>query len=630
MWRISDNVARVEQRLALAVTAFSTAIFTFLLCEGKPWLLFAKGGFTTDFYDVQARSFLKGKLDVPPEIAEIEGFVVEGATYLYYGPTLAILRFPSALFGSWADGRLTRFSMVIGFVLLCTITFHLTQRITRLIGMTLDSRWKSAVIVAAVAISPALYLAGWPSVYHETELWSLVFILATFTFLCDVLDDPNKKVVLLATGAAVASILTRVSVGLGAVSAVIIVGLFIWKKKRPLSLMMIGGALSGVAIHCALNFAKMGSLFDLPGDRQVLTLTNPERAIWFAGNNNSFFGVPFIPTTSFHYLRPDTIEFERLFPFIKFGPRADVFSSYPLESNTPSSSLTASATLLIVLAVIGLVVAFRKKLFVLLPLLIGSVVAAGPTLAIGFIANRYLIDLLPGLIVLAIVAVASVSIRKPLIFSGAVLLIGWGLWVNSSLAIWTIGAEKPGFTDFRYTLDEKVFGGAAPNVISIKEGELTPDDGVLGVLGDCDGLYIVSSDLWVRLELKDQKHFIEGTVIPSGETLLMSNDSERISLISSPDESTVTAVYQNNDGFELASGPIDWHGKELEVKVISDPWSEELLRGLSVSINGEQVLHDLFYTPSLDSMTVNEAFSLIPAKDQGVPICASLLKRGFS
>ena len=92
MWRISENVARVEQRLALAVTAFSTAIFTFLLCEGKPWLLFAKGGFTTDFYDVQARSFLKGKLDVPPEIAEIEGFVVEGATYLYYGPTLAILR----------------------------------------------------------------------------------------------------------------------------------------------------------------------------------------------------------------------------------------------------------------------------------------------------------------------------------------------------------------------------------------------------------------------------------------------------------------------------------------------------------------------------------------------------------
>ena len=107
--------------------------------------------------------------------------------------------------------------------------------------MTLDSRWKSAVIVAAVAISPALYLAGWPSVYHETELWSLVFILATFTFLCDVLDDPNKKVVLLATGAAVASILTRVSVGLGAVSAVIIVGLFIWKKKRPLSLVVIGG-----------------------------------------------------------------------------------------------------------------------------------------------------------------------------------------------------------------------------------------------------------------------------------------------------------------------------------------------------------------------------------------------------
>ena len=167
-------------------------------------------------------------------------------------------------------------------------------------------------------------------------------------------------------------------------------------------------------------------------------------------------------------------------------------------------------------------------------------------------------------------------------------------------------------------------------MISIKEGELTPDDGVIGVLGDCDGLYIVSSDLWVRLELKDQKHLIEGAITPSGETLLMSNDSERISLISNPDENTVIVVYQNNDGFELVSDPIDWGEEELQVKVISDPWSEELLRGLSVSINGEQVLHDLFYTPSLDSMTVNEAFSLITAQDQGVPICASLSKRGFS
>ena len=152
-----------------------------------------------------------------------------------------------------------------------------------------------------------------------------------------------------------------------------------------------------------------------------------------------------------------------------------------------------------------------------------------------------------------------------------------------------------------------------------------------GFLGscDCDGLYIVSSDLWVRLELKIRNTLLKEQLFLQVDSL-MSNDSERISLISNRDESTVTAVYQNNDGFELASGPIDWHGEELEVKVISDPWSEELLRGLSVSINGEQVLHDLFSTPSLDSMTVNDAFSLIPAQDQGVPICASLLKRGFS
>ena len=104
-------------------------------------------------------------------------------------------------------------------------------------------------------------------------------------------------------------------------------------------------------LNVALNLAKFGTLFDLPADRQLLSLQNPARAAWFAGNDGSFFSPRFLPTTVVQYLRPDALRFERLVPFVRFGPLATELGSYPLEANTPASSLPASATLLFVLAI---------------------------------------------------------------------------------------------------------------------------------------------------------------------------------------------------------------------------------------------------------------------------------------
>ena len=629
MWRRSSNISAEERRPAQIVTVVGTTLFALILCEWRPWQLFARAGFSSNFYDVQAQAFLRGRLAVPADVADIEGFLVDGKTYLYYGPVLAVARLPVALFGSLTEGRITRLSMIVGFVALCTVTFHLARRISTLVGASAGAAWRPAVLVGAVACSPVLALAAQANVYNETELWAFVLILATFVASIDLVRTPTRRVAVLAGGAAALTVLTRVSVGLGAVTALIVCAVIVWRRARGPALTAIVIAVSGVFVHVMLNLARFGTLFDLPGDRQVLTMLDADRAAWFAGNDNTFFGLGFLPTTIVHYLRPDAFALERLAPFVRFGPRAHEFGSYPLESNTPASSLTASATLLVIIAVIGAVIAIRHRHWRLLALLAGAAIAAGPTLAIGFTANRYLVDLLPAFVVLGAVATAVFSPpRRTAAFVAIAALTFWGAWINTSLATWLGQIERPGYTALRYQLDDALFGGAPPSVVSLDPDQPVPRDGVVGIDGPCDGLYIATGDNWVALELADGVRRFEGSFDPTIDGIvLIGADRERITITPNRRGDALVATHQRGDGTVIEGDAIDWDGDDVDLEIVSDPVSGGLGRGLEVRIDGRSALRD-FAVPDLTGMTTGDGFDLQPSDDGGVPICADLVRRG--
>lgn len=623
------------RRWSRAVTAASTALYTLLLTSGRPWNLFADAGFSSDFYDAQARAMWRLRFDVPASVAGPEGFDIGGRIYVYFGPMLSIVRMPFVLLGDWIDGRLTRLSMIVGFVVLCLVVERLALEARRLATdgrpdrSTAHDHHRVALLVAATATSPAMYLAGWPSVYHETELWGAALLVLTVVYSLRWHRTPTRRAGALAVAAAAATVLTRATMGFGAIAVVGLVALLLLVRARRQAIEVIGGLALALGVHLAINVAKLGSLIEMPWQRQVLTLQSPVRSQWLAANGDSFFSPSFVPTTALQYLRPDTVAFERLVPFVRFGPLGRQVGDARLETITPSGSLTATATVLFALFVVGTVEIVRRRRWPWAAGLVGSLIAAVPSFMIGFIAGRYLVDMLPMLIVPAAIAAFSLqmppaTVARRAVGTGLVALVVWGAWVNGALAAWTVGLKQPGFTEWRYRLDDVVFGDPAPALIDLVPGAPLPRDGVVGLLrdpaaGTCDGVYVAEQNLWVALERTNGATSVTGTLALA--------DVDGPTPVAGGDTWTVT-VAPTDDGrfrFSLDAGDQQLTGDPVTIEpddrvtVVAD----QLGRELSVRVGGEVALFS-FVVP--DGRPLPYA-ALTPDADPGDSLCRQLEAR---
>ena len=162
--RVGTACSRRCRRAARIGAAIAVVGFVLLATGGRPWELFARGPFTSDFYDAQAYALTRGHLDVDPQVASIEGFVVGGRTYFDYGIVPALARVPFAAFTDVFDGRLVVLSMAIGLVVGCLAAGRLLQRGRRAVGAVVPGRWWPWItggFVAAVGLSsPLLWLSS--------------------------------------------------------------------------------------------------------------------------------------------------------------------------------------------------------------------------------------------------------------------------------------------------------------------------------------------------------------------------------------------------------------------------------------------------------------------------------------
>jgi hypothetical protein len=657
------------RRLAWWIVAGASLVMLLVLTQGQPWDLFARGEFSSDFYDAQAEALTRWRLDVDPGVASIEGIIRGEDTYIYFGIFLSLLRVPAALVTDELAGRLARLSILVAYALGLVFTVHLAQAARSLVarvaaagdrgavhggrdggeddaasdavdaatdvvgeavgeragaataaetptdGDSDDGRWRVAALILAMAASPVLFLGGWITVYHETELWSATLAVAALAFSFRVLADPAPRWAYLACGAAALCIMTRAPTG-AAVTGAVVLALVVasWPRvSRMIRPALV--AVLGFVIHVAVNFGRFGTALSVPFKDQRATHIDADRFEWLS--ENGLFAPGFIPSTLFAYLRPDALRIERVVPFVRFGPPATELGGIEFESNTPATSLTLSATLLTILAVVGVVWAVRRRQWAVLGMIALTAVGVGPTLGLGFVANRYLVDFVPALAAAAALAVWSMRPTRPRIARGAVVgLTAWGLAVNVALAVWTAQVLSPGFFERRFDLDAAVFGAPSPGIERLSG--IDHGDTPFGTLGvdrgpddseSCHGVYVIDTTGISAVERTEGDRRLVRTVRFGDDATIVDNGTWTLHLQADGDLMLTTPDYETTVTTVEAEP-----GDELDIEVVADPVTDSR----HVDVDG---------TTAFLAEDVYEGPGLAPGAVEPGPLCETAAER---
>jgi hypothetical protein len=92
------------------------------------------------------------------------------------------------------------------------------------------------------------------------------------------------------------------------------------------------------------------------------------------------------------------------------------------------------------------------------------------------------------------------------------------VWVNASLATWTLDQKSVGFTDLRYRVDGLIFPDPAPGLVVIVPDSAVPRDGVVGLdiddAGRCIGVYTAEQGVWVTVDGADTDTYLAREGVP--------------------------------------------------------------------------------------------------------------------
>jgi hypothetical protein len=538
--------------------ALSGLVYCWVITAGS-FDLFARQRFGADFFDVQAHRLLSGHLDMPEDVLLIEAFSNAGKSYMYFGPTPALLRLPIALVTDRLDGRLTQLSMLLAFAVAMWFSGRLLLRARDAVRRDapwtrLELAWTAGAAFAIGTGSSLLFLGSKPWVYHEASMWGIAFALGAFVAILDVITNPSPRAIVRAGALTSLALLARLAVGLGPLVALGLVALVaIIIRVRPAAasrVARLSGSVPGVgkvavgvvaaavvpfALYVAVNFAKFDTPFSIPFERQAQNAVDPHRRAVLDANNGSLINVKALPTTILAYARPDTVRLTTTFPFVTFREeRASVIGDVEFDLVDREAGIPAAMPALAALAVGGIVVVFWRRrepedgdpAAWRLPLL-GAAAALIPTLTIVYVAQRYVADFMPVLLLGAAVGVQALAracaARRAVARVGAwavVVLAVWSCWANIALAYEFRHAFAP-FTadDLRAArigtqLDvADALGTGAPTAQAGAKLPATARAGDLFVVGDCAGLYWYDGQRWLGVERTNRtgRHLLEVT-----------------------------------------------------------------------------------------------------------------------
>jgi hypothetical protein len=624
--RTADSGTGAPQRArsAAGTWAFAAGALAGLI----PFLLLLSAGSSSlvqwfpagNLYDDQARSILDGRLDVSPHVSGIESFANEGRSYLYFGPFPALLRLPVVAATDDFEGRLGQASLLLAWfaiVAAATLAFREIRFLTA--G---HAGWRRGEVGLAVLLgflvgggSIVTYLAFRPVIYSEAIAWGVAGALASAAALLRYGTTFAFRWLAAASALAVVGLATRVTVGVGAALAVLVIALLastlrgsrILDLPRPLPIApALVVAILPFAVFSGIQFAKFDSLEVRPS-QHVGTALSPGFPPYAEANGDHFFSPAFVPTNALSMLVwPSAVGLSSQFPWLdpSVGKTPPLVGE-PVMGRSWTGSLLGTQTFFVALAVPGLIAVFGRRrprsdtseapgsLNVLRTLVLCGMAAFLVTLAYGFPAHRFLADALPPLVLLAAVGAVRIgrwrpgrSWWKPVVLTALLVAALWTTWIN--LAVGFLHQTELGWAAPRaalehlYALRELTGTELEATQVSLL-GTLpeNPQSGDLAIVGDCEGLFaaaggVFGAVLWHPVERGpafERQVTVDGRLLPAGTSLLISGaGAERPRLTLEKQRGRLELAYEGVDGSRQAY-PLD---PQDRVHVTYDPATRSL------------------------------------------------------
>ena len=383
-----------------------------------------------DFYDYQAASLLRGKLDVPAEALNGEAFVFAGKIYGYFGPTPAVLRLPFALAGV-GFGKLSRGLMAAEYVAALAAVYALLILANRTLSRrpTWPSRLAVTLIVGGAGLAcPLFFLSSRAYIYHEAILCGAAFALWGAWFALRFLAEPTRpRWWLGALACGVAAVHARPPAGLFALALLGSVALaLVWRAwaatraspaaarlrslGRPAAVGVLAAA--GILSFNGLSYLKFKSPGGAPLKYHVQY--DAARLAVIDGRNFHLGNLPY--NFESYVWRPNFV-LRPGFPFFHIEGRSpDHYAGTHIDLPEPTVGLPYSAPSLMLLAAAAAILALLRCPAAREPLLI-VLAASVPMTAALFtaiaISQRYTVDFCPPLIVFAAFGATAVEALSP-------------------------------------------------------------------------------------------------------------------------------------------------------------------------------------------------------------------------
>jgi hypothetical protein len=521
--------------VGMAVVSIPYLYLSWGIWLGKLHLL--RGIAPDDFYDLQAKALVHGHLWLPQRDLGIEAFWHGSHAYTYFGLFPSLIRLPVMALIPAFDNHLTTPSMLAAWILTGLLVGMLLWRVRVLARGAAPMGWTEAVgsgflMAAIMGGSVLVYLAATPWVYHEDMAWSVTLTMGCIFTLLGVLERPSWYRVGWAGLFLLATNLNRLSTAWACViGALLIAGWFALGRggaeRRRWALPVAAAGLIPLAVGCLITWWKFGAPISVPLASQQWTRVNAHRRHYLAVNGGKAFRLQFLPSTLDAYFRPNGIHLTKLFPYVTLPTApAAVVGNVVLDETYQTASVESAMPLLFLLAVWGVICAFRPRpvgsLRLTRLLILAAAAATVGVMLVGYIAERYVADLLPVFILAGIIGFVDLwrradhrtaRVRVGLISAVAVLAV-FSIVANvggslASVNAWSTRQAK----SFVLAQRSLSIGSLAA---SVHHGSTlpywAPTDEIFDV-GNCSGLYLSTGvdvstvpsqlaqhDTWIPLE----------------------------------------------------------------------------------------------------------------------------------